>query len=291
MGSRGSAMGRSDGPTQGTATAEEIHYPAATDYRPIAMEGPIDVSAPSIDELLELMSRQIMQVTTWTQAEGFLESYRSASPNARGLFHAAVIKLAARRRPASPKLRRTTQLLVRPCLVHTISRSTRSARNTPSRREPHAAGDRPRAIPRRRTARSPRRPGRSRLKAGAAVEVVAIDSQHGAAEHEHGCFPCPRLGLETARLGPVAGSPFSISAEIGGQVPACSRTARPRRSGPRPDRTRSKRRWPSKPDCAAIRARAGHSWRSRTSPVRPASSRSITVSYIARSISSSTATT
>jgi ParB-like chromosome segregation protein Spo0J len=58
--------------------------------------GPIDVSAPSIDELLELMSRQIMQVITWTQADGFVDSYRSAGPNARGLFHAAVIKLAAR---------------------------------------------------------------------------------------------------------------------------------------------------------------------------------------------------
>ena len=42
------------------------------------------------------MSRQIMQVITWTQADGFVDSYRSASPNARGVFHAAVIKLAAR---------------------------------------------------------------------------------------------------------------------------------------------------------------------------------------------------
>ncbi|MGA2701604.1 MAG: ParB/RepB/Spo0J family partition protein [Isosphaeraceae bacterium] len=67
------------------AAAEEIHA-----------EGPVPVSAPTIDELLELMSRQIMQVITWTQADGFVDSYRSASPNARGLFHAAVIKLAAR---------------------------------------------------------------------------------------------------------------------------------------------------------------------------------------------------
>ena len=37
-----------------------------------------------------------MQVITWTQAEGFVDSYRTAGPNARGLFHAAVIKLAAR---------------------------------------------------------------------------------------------------------------------------------------------------------------------------------------------------
>ncbi|MGC8638436.1 MAG: ParB/RepB/Spo0J family partition protein [Isosphaeraceae bacterium] len=78
------------------APPEEVHYPAATEYQPVMPEGPIDVSAPSIDELLELMSRQIKQVTTWTLAEGFLDSYRSASPNARGLFHAAVIKLAAR---------------------------------------------------------------------------------------------------------------------------------------------------------------------------------------------------
>ena len=76
--------------------AEEVPYPAAPGYRPVMPEGPVDVAAPSIDELLELMSRQIMQVTAWTQAEGFLDSYRSASPNARGLFHAAVIKLAAR---------------------------------------------------------------------------------------------------------------------------------------------------------------------------------------------------
>jgi ParB-like chromosome segregation protein Spo0J len=70
--------------------------PGGPEPRGIAAEGPIDVSTASIDELLELMSRQIMQVITWTQAEGFLDSYRSASPNARGLFHAAVIKLAAR---------------------------------------------------------------------------------------------------------------------------------------------------------------------------------------------------
>ncbi len=78
------------------AVSEEVHFQGGLDTRAIAAEGPIDVSAPTIDELLELMSRQIMQVITWTQAEGFLDSYRSAGPNARGLFHAAVIKLAAR---------------------------------------------------------------------------------------------------------------------------------------------------------------------------------------------------
>jgi ParB-like chromosome segregation protein Spo0J len=76
--------------------ADEIHWQGGPDPRTVASEGPVPVSAPTIDELLELMSRQIMQVITWTQADGFVDSYRSASPNARGLFHAAVIKLAAR---------------------------------------------------------------------------------------------------------------------------------------------------------------------------------------------------
>ena len=76
--------------------ADEIHWQGGPDSTTVASEGPVPVSAPTIDELLELMSRQIMQVITWTQADGFVDSYRSASPNARGLFHAAVIKLAAR---------------------------------------------------------------------------------------------------------------------------------------------------------------------------------------------------
>ena len=76
--------------------ADEIHRQGEPDSRTVASEDPVPVAAPTIDELLELMSRQIMQVITWTQADGFVDSYRSAGPNARGLFHAAVIKLAAR---------------------------------------------------------------------------------------------------------------------------------------------------------------------------------------------------
>jgi hypothetical protein len=76
--------------------ADEVHFAGGVDPRMIAQQGPIDVAAPTIDELLDVMSKQIMQVVTWTQAEGFLDSYRAASSNARGVFHAAVIKLAAR---------------------------------------------------------------------------------------------------------------------------------------------------------------------------------------------------
>ncbi|MBX6314888.1 MAG: transcriptional regulator, partial [Isosphaeraceae bacterium] len=45
---------------------------------------------------LTLMAQQVMEVVNWTLAEGFPESYRSAGASARGLFQAAVIKLAAR---------------------------------------------------------------------------------------------------------------------------------------------------------------------------------------------------
>jgi hypothetical protein len=72
---------------------EEIHWEGGPAP---GTAGPIDVPAPTIDELLELMARQIMQVVTWTQADGFLESYRTAGGNARGLFQSAVFKLSAR---------------------------------------------------------------------------------------------------------------------------------------------------------------------------------------------------
>ncbi len=65
------------------------------DARAIARE-PVLSSAPTVDELLALMTRQIKEVVDWTYGEGFVESYRSASANSRGLFQAAAIKLAAR---------------------------------------------------------------------------------------------------------------------------------------------------------------------------------------------------
>ena len=55
-----------------------------------------DVGAATIDEMLDLMAKQIMQVITWTQVEGFLDAYKAATPNARGVFHTAAIKLSAR---------------------------------------------------------------------------------------------------------------------------------------------------------------------------------------------------
>lgn len=66
------------------------------DPKAVALAAPIAVAAPSIDELLALMAKQIMEVITWTQSEGFVEAYRSAGGHAQGHFQSAVIKLAAR---------------------------------------------------------------------------------------------------------------------------------------------------------------------------------------------------
>jgi len=64
--------------------------------RAIALAPPIEPAAPTIDEMLTLMTNQIMDVINWTKAEGFHEAYKTAGANARGLFDTAVIRLAAR---------------------------------------------------------------------------------------------------------------------------------------------------------------------------------------------------
>ena len=52
--------------------------------------------ASTIEEMLELMVRQISQVIAWTQAEGFAEAYAKASPSSRNLFQTAAFNLASR---------------------------------------------------------------------------------------------------------------------------------------------------------------------------------------------------
>ena len=68
----------------------------AHDAKTVALSDPVTPAAPTIDEMLGLMAKQVTEVAAWTQAEGFSEAYRTATGNARGLFHSAVIKLAAR---------------------------------------------------------------------------------------------------------------------------------------------------------------------------------------------------
>ncbi len=68
----------------------------SADAKTVALSQPVAPVAPTIEEMLSLMAKQIMEVIAWTQAEGFTDAYRSASGNARGLFQTATFKLAAR---------------------------------------------------------------------------------------------------------------------------------------------------------------------------------------------------
>ena len=62
----------------------------------IALAPPPTPVAPTIDEMLTMMTNQIMDIINWTKADGFVEAYKTAKANARGLFDTAVIRLAAR---------------------------------------------------------------------------------------------------------------------------------------------------------------------------------------------------
>ncbi len=62
----------------------------------IALAPPVAPAAPTIDEMLSMMTNQIMDIIHWTKADGFMEAYKTAKANARGLFDTAVIRLAAR---------------------------------------------------------------------------------------------------------------------------------------------------------------------------------------------------
>jgi ParB-like chromosome segregation protein Spo0J len=68
----------------------------SADARFAAQAQVLPAADPTIDEMLAMMARRIMEVIQWTNAEGFTEAYRTAGGNARGLFQSAVIKLAAR---------------------------------------------------------------------------------------------------------------------------------------------------------------------------------------------------
>jgi len=53
-------------------------------------------STATIDEMLGLMARQVMEVVTWVESEGFAEAYQSAQQRQRSLFQAAVQTLVER---------------------------------------------------------------------------------------------------------------------------------------------------------------------------------------------------
>ncbi|QEH34089.1 Transcriptional regulator NovG [Aquisphaera giovannonii] len=98
-GMSGAAVHQDEAPgkARGKASiAEEVHFQGGEDPRVVAAQPPVDVSAPTIDEMLELMANRIQEVLDWTKAEGFPESYREAGANARGQFQAVAFNLYRR---------------------------------------------------------------------------------------------------------------------------------------------------------------------------------------------------
>ena len=83
-------------PVKNAAGAGLAPWEDGSSAKAIAQGPPVAVAAPTIEEMLQLMTRQVMEIVSWTQADGFHDGYRTATPNTRGLFQTSVIKLAAR---------------------------------------------------------------------------------------------------------------------------------------------------------------------------------------------------
>ena len=84
------------GSPMGGASASAASAPWDSPDKKMALSPPVETAAPTIEEMLGLMAKQVVEVISWTQAEGFTDAYRTASGNARGVFQTAVFKLAAR---------------------------------------------------------------------------------------------------------------------------------------------------------------------------------------------------
>ena len=79
----------------GRASQADEFIPSAEPGSNLA-SSPSAVAASTIEEMLELMVRQISQVIAWTQAEGFVEAYAKASASSRNLFQTAAFNLSTR---------------------------------------------------------------------------------------------------------------------------------------------------------------------------------------------------
>jgi len=86
----------------------EAGYPSApwddSSAKVVALAPPVAVSAPSIDEMLWMMSDQINQLILWTEGPDFAEAYLTADYGARSQFDNAVRRLDSRVDQLSTKL-------------------------------------------------------------------------------------------------------------------------------------------------------------------------------------------
>lgn len=64
------------------------------DFRDLSRSGPVPVATPTIDEMLELMTRQVMEVVCWVEGDDFSAAFDAAGSQARQRFRVAVCTLA-----------------------------------------------------------------------------------------------------------------------------------------------------------------------------------------------------
>lgn len=66
------------------------------DASAFAKSDPVDVATPTIDEMLAMMTRQVLEVISWSEAEGFVEAQPTAGRKAREQFQVSVRRLVER---------------------------------------------------------------------------------------------------------------------------------------------------------------------------------------------------
>ncbi|CAN5877385.1 hypothetical protein BH23PLA1_BH23PLA1_25540 [soil metagenome] len=69
---------------------------SGTDPKALARAGPVGVAEPTINEMLAIMTRQVLEVVSWIEAEGFDEAYQAASERSRAQLREAIGTLSAR---------------------------------------------------------------------------------------------------------------------------------------------------------------------------------------------------
>jgi hypothetical protein len=82
-----------DGPPPGQSDGFPPGFPGA-ELRDLSRSGPVPVSTPTIDEMLELMARQVMELVCWIEGDDFSPAYAVAGDQARQRFRVAVRTLA-----------------------------------------------------------------------------------------------------------------------------------------------------------------------------------------------------
>ena len=85
------------------ANGDRGHDPAPGSFEPeinpesgrdLARSGPINVEMPTIDEMLEMMARQVVEVASWVEGDDFDRAYADASPQSKQRFQTAVRMLS-----------------------------------------------------------------------------------------------------------------------------------------------------------------------------------------------------